>query len=98
MKATKLDHLHSEIETGPDEVVQVTLAGNEANVLLLDDENYALYSNGAGYTYRAGGHFRRSPAVLQPPGPGRWHVVVDLGGAAGHITASVTVRPAAAPS
>jgi hypothetical protein len=92
--ATVLDHLHSEIVVGAEQIVQVTLGGNQSNVLLLDDDNYEKYRKGESYTYRAGGAFSVSPAVIRPPTPGRWHLVIDLGGAPGQVVASVCVRPA----
>ena len=66
-----IDHLHSEIVLAPDMVVQVSLGGNASNVVLLDDENYRRYREGQSYTYPAGGHFTKSPAVIRAPEPGR---------------------------
>ena len=86
-------HLHYIVATTTQgDRVEVTLVGNAANVLLLDDAAYAAYSIGRAYTY-LGGYFTHTPAIITPP-PGRWHVVVDLGGGGGRVNASVTVRPA----
>jgi len=90
-----VNFLHSELRLAPGDVVQVTLAGDEANVFLLDDENFVRYRDGLPYRHDAGGLFSRSPVLLQPPQPGLWHVVVDLGGAPGEVQASVAIRPAA---
>jgi hypothetical protein len=70
--------------------VRVTLRGAEANVMLLDSANLATYRRGGRFSY-SGGHYRRSPVVLQVPGVGHWHVVVDLGGYAGRVESSVEV-------
>lgn len=68
----------------------VRLSGTEANVLLLDDHNLARYRRGESYDYR-GGHYQASPVRLHIPSSGRWTVVVDLGGYAGSVDASVQV-------
>ena len=94
VEATLLNHLHSELLVGPDQVVQIMLAGDAANVFLLDDEGYQLYCTGGDYQHRAGGYMTRSPVVLRPPTAGRWHLVVDLGGDDGQVNAGITIRPA----
>jgi len=82
--------LNYEIWTQPGDVVEVSLSGSAANVLLMDDINFQSYRSGRQFTYH-GGYFTRSPAIVTPPAAGRWHVVVDLGGGAGHVTAAVRV-------
>lgn len=77
-----------ELETGT--LVDVTLRGTEANVMLLDPVNLGRYRNGQRFEY-FGGHFTRSPARIAVPRAGHWHVVVDLGGAGGRVEASVNV-------
>jgi hypothetical protein len=71
-------------------LVEVTLRGTEANVMLLDPVALAAYKAGRRFDY-FGGHFTRSPARIVVPHAGHWHVVVDLGGAAGRVEASVNV-------
>lgn len=71
-------------------VVIAELSGTEANVLLLDDANLNRYQRRDRYRY-LGGHFTRSPARIPVPTTGHWHVVIDLGGYAGHLNASVRV-------
>jgi len=90
-----MNFLHSEVNTGPGDVVEVSLQGNAANVMLMDAINFQNYRDGRQFTYH-GGHFTRSPAVVRPPHPGQWFVVVDLGGAAGRVSASVRVVRATA--
>jgi hypothetical protein len=84
-----MNHLHQEYDIGPDDVVEVTL-DSQANVLLLDNNNYNLYRNGASYRYH-GGLAKQSPARLVPPHQGHWHLVVDLGGYAGSVRAGVRI-------
>ncbi len=68
----------------------MTLAGNAANVLLLDSSNFHNYQQGRSYKYY-GGYARTSPFRIQAPQPGHWHLVVDLAGAAGRVQASSRV-------
>lgn len=75
-------------------VVRVTLEGNAANVRLMDGSNYHSYQRGEKHQY-FGGHYDRSPVVLQVPNRGHWYVVVDYGGFAGHGRAAVQVLSAA---
>jgi Domain of unknown function (DUF1883) len=82
-------HLHREVEVGPDAVIEVVLNG-PANVMLMDSTNYEHYARGESYRYH-GGFARDSPFRLIPPHPGRWYVVVDLGGYAGHVRAGYRI-------
>jgi hypothetical protein len=88
-----MDYLHSAVEIGAGQVVHVTLRGHAANVMLLDDAGFTAYQAGSAYRHQAGGHFQHSPVVLRPPHVGRWHLVVDLGGAQGQVNACITIRP-----
>lgn len=81
--------LHWEFNTPGRAVVQVEL-DRGANVLLLDSPNYARYRGGSDYKYR-GGLAEVSPCHLTIPHPGAWHVVVDLGGYGGRVTASAAL-------
>jgi hypothetical protein len=81
--------LHWEVDAVEGTVVRVDLDA-QANVMLLDDNNFSSYRHGGSFNYR-GGLAKRSPVTLVPPHPGRWHVVLDLGGYAGHVNASVSV-------
>ncbi|UUO06153.1 DUF1883 domain-containing protein [Blastopirellula sp. J2-11] len=69
--------------------VEVTLS-SAANVQLMDAANFVAYRDGAPYRYY-GGHVTKSPFLLRVPHDAQWHVAIDLGGAAGHVTASVRV-------
>lgn len=79
------------------EIVEVTLSGNAANVLLMDSNNLRSYQGGRRYRYH-GGQAKRSPVRLEIPRAGSWHVVVDHGGARGNTRASVRVLPGALPA
>jgi hypothetical protein len=82
-----MNFLHYEVELSDGQAVEVTL-DKQANVRILDDSNFHAYRRGQRHRYQ-GGLVKRSPIVLRPPSPGRWHVVVDLGGYAGSVRASV---------
>jgi hypothetical protein len=83
-----MKHLHKEFNCAGGETVRVDLDGQE-NVSLLDESNYQQYRRGGRHRYH-GGLAKATPVLLTVPGPGRWHVVVDLGGYAGHVRASIT--------
>ena len=66
------------------EMVEVSLAGNAANVLLLDSANLGHFKRGARYRY-FGGQQTNSLGRLRVPSSGHWHVVIHLGGYAGRV-------------
>lgn len=70
------------------EVVEVSLAGNAANVLLLDSANLSHFKRGGRYRY-FGGQQTSSVGHLQIPNSGHWHVVIHLGGYAGRVRSNV---------
>jgi len=75
-------------------VVEVTLR-ERANVRLVDSANFRAYRSGR--SFRAiGGRALRSPLRLEVPHGDHWHVVIDLGGAAGRIHSDVRVFAGAA--
>ena len=84
-----MNYLHADFSGGSDFVALVTLDG-QANVMLLNDSNYSAYQSGRTFQYY-GGWATSSPVRLSPPHHGHWHVVVDLGGSAGAVRASVRV-------
>ncbi|MEX0784028.1 MAG: DUF1883 domain-containing protein [Dehalococcoidia bacterium] len=79
------------------EVVEVTLSGTAANVRLMDSSNFQNFRAGRRHSYR-GGHYTRSPAHLQIPHSGHWHVTIDLGGYRGTVRTSVRVLPGRLPA
>lgn len=84
-----MNFLHWEVNAGDGAVVRVEL-DRQANVRLLDDMNFFAYRSGRSHRY-FGGHAERSPVTIPVPHSGRWHVVIDLGGYGGHVSASVSV-------
>jgi Domain of unknown function (DUF1883) len=84
-----MQYLHYPITASADAVVEVTL-DKQANVRLLDQSNYDRYRSGQEHRYY-GGLAKISPMRLSVPHAGDWHVVIDLGGYAGKVRASVRV-------
>lgn len=84
-----MNFLHHEFQLDADDIVEVTL-DKQANVRLLDNANYGKYQRGERHTF-FGGLAKVSPVHLRPPYAGHWHVVIDLGGFAGTVRASVAV-------
>jgi hypothetical protein len=84
-----MEFLHEKFDLELGDVVEVSLDAR-ANVMLLDPQNFANYQGGVSYRYY-GGHAEKSPVRLSPPRAGRWHVVVNLGGYAGRVRASVRI-------
>ncbi len=82
-----MNYLHYPLDLEEGEAVEVSL-DKAANVRLLDELNFGRYERGERHDYR-GGYAKVSPIVLEPPQPGKWHVVIDLGGYAGRVTAAV---------
>lgn len=83
------------LESG--QVVEVTLAGNAANVRLMDSTNYSSFKRGARHSYH-GGLAERSPVRLQVPRNGRWYVTIDMQGLRGSVRHSVRVLPGPLPT
>ena len=84
-----MEFLHTEFWGGTNRAALVTL-DRQANVMLLDDVNFTAYQSGRSFRYY-GGWTSSSPVRLRPPHHGRWHLVVDLGGTAGVLHASVRI-------
>jgi Domain of unknown function (DUF1883) len=84
-----MNFLHYDFDLSADDIVEVTL-DHQANVRLLDEANFSLYQSGKKHHYY-GGLAKESPVQIPAPHTGRWHIVVDLGGYAGTVSASVRV-------
>ena len=82
-----MNFLHYDLYLDPDEHVEVTL-DKQANVQLMDEANFSNYKRGQRFSYH-GGLARQSPFRLAAPNAGHWHLVIDLGGYAGSVHASV---------
>ena len=85
-----MNYLNQEFDAGPDDLVEITLDG-QANVMLLDPINYEHYRKREPFKYY-GGLAKHTPMRMVPPHPGRWHVVVDLGGFAGTVRAGMLLQ------
>lgn len=83
------EFLHQELTIGPEDAIEVTF-DRPANVQLLDPENYNRYLNKQAFNYW-GGFVTQSPYRIRPPHPGKWHLVIDLGGAPGSVQASGSI-------
>lgn len=89
------DFIHYDLgHQNPGSVVEVEIR-ERANVQLVDGPNFSNYRSGRRFQYR-GGQALRSPLRLSVPHAGHWHVVIDLGGAAGNIHSAVQVHQLAA--
>jgi hypothetical protein len=84
-----MNYLHYEFDLVRGQIVEVTL-DKQANVRLLDDENFGHYQRGEKHRYH-GGLAKESPLHLAAPRDGHWHVVIDLGGYAGSVRASASL-------
>lgn len=73
-----------------DRVVEVALAGNSANIRLMDPVNLIDYRAGRGHSFY-GGLFSQSPARIRVPATGHWYVTVDLQGLRGTVSSAVRV-------
>lgn len=86
-----MNYLHYDLQLGSNDSVEVTL-DKQANVRLLDTANFSKYRSGQKHQYY-GGQATKSPVQLRAPRAGHWHLVIDLGGYAGTVKASVrTIR------
>ena len=76
-------------------VVELHIAGNAANVWLMDSSTYSRYKRGN--SVRAiGGHTRETPVRLQTNHSGHWYAAADLGGYPGRLGLQARVLPGAA--
>lgn len=79
------------------DVVEVTLKGNQANVLLLDSSGFNAFKRGR-QARGVGGLAKRSPVRLTVPRTGRWYGVAYLpAGHRGRVKAGFRVLPGALP-
>lgn len=88
-----MNYLHYDLNLSSGEIVEVTL-DKQANVRLLDDANFSKYKRGIQHSYY-GGLAKQSPVRIAAPRAGHWHLVIDLGGYAGSVGASVRTHRAA---
>jgi hypothetical protein len=85
-----MNFVHYELgDLQPGRTVEATLDA-AANVLLLDNPNFASYRSGRQYSYY-GGWVTQTPYRIGIPYGGHWHIAIDLGGRAGNIRTAVRV-------
>jgi len=88
-----VEHLKKDLGTLKKGATVVVTLRNQANVLLMDSNNYRRYASGrSGNIKYVGGLVKRSPARITVPTNGHWILAVDLGGAVGRINAKVSVE------
>lgn len=85
-----MNFLHYPLNLDSGEVVDVTL-DKQANVRLMNEANFSKYKRGEKHTYY-GGLAKVSPISIPAPHSGTWHLVIDLGGYAGSVQASVATK------
>jgi hypothetical protein len=84
-----MNYLHTRFQAGPEDSVEVSL-DNQANVMILDDNNFHNYLKGREYDF-IGGRVNVTPYRLSPPHFGKWNLVVDLGGRTGRVRAGYRI-------
>lgn len=84
-----MNFLHYELRLKKGDVVEVKI-DKQANVQLLDELSFTNYKKGKKYS-SIGGLSKDLLVNLSSPYKGLWHLVVDLGGHAGTVKASVQV-------
>jgi Domain of unknown function (DUF1883) len=84
-----LNFLHYELRLKKGDLVEVQL-DKQAHVQLLDEINFTNYKKGKKHN-AIGGLSKDLLVKLSSPYKGLWHLVVDLGGHAGTVRASVKV-------
>jgi hypothetical protein len=84
-----MNFIHTDFQGSEGDVAIVTLDA-QANVMLLDESNFSAYQNAGTFNY-FGGWATKSPVRLVAPRSGHWHIVIDMGGGAGQVRASIQV-------
>lgn len=87
-----MQHLYFDLKQQRKGSVAVVTLDKQANVRLMTASNYRALKSGRRFSFQ-GGRATKSPVRLQIPSTGHWFVVVDLGGLAGRVRASVAVQP-----
>lgn len=84
-----MNYLHYDLQLDSGDIVEVKL-DKQANVRLLDDNNYMKYKRGEKHAFY-GGLAKVSPIRITPPHSGQWNLVIDLGGYTGSVNVAVNV-------
>ncbi|WP_448554646.1 DUF1883 domain-containing protein [Thalassotalea montiporae] len=75
------------------QVVEVSLSGNAANVYLMESKHFQEYKR-ARKRFGIGGLMMHTPVRLIVPHSGHWLVTLDFGGFIGKVDSNVKVYPA----
>jgi hypothetical protein len=86
VERSETQHFDIQVEQG--ESITVTLTC-QANVWLLDEDNYGKYTNGQPFTH-LGGLARHTPIRFVPPHSGHWHLLIDQSDQTPAITVAKT--------
>lgn len=87
-----MQHLYFDLKQQKKGAVAVVTLDKQANVRLMTASNYRALKAGRRFSFH-GGRATKSPVRLAIPNSGHWFVVVDLGGLAGRVRASVALEP-----
>lgn len=87
-----MQHLYFDLKQQKKGAVAVVTLDKQANVRLMTASNYRALKAGRRFSFH-GGRATKSPVRIAIPSSGHWFVVVDLGGLAGRVRASVAVQP-----
>lgn len=75
----RVNYYYYEMDAGPLNVIQITLKV-QANVFLVDKDNFQRYKDGQAFTYAFGIWALRDPIHIVPPKEQHWYVVIDAKG------------------
>jgi hypothetical protein len=79
------------------DVVEITLRGMAANVLLMDSSTFSTFSRDGSYGGAYRGLAQRSPLRLRIPISGHWYVLLHTGELMAHASVSVRMLPKPVP-
>ena len=75
-------------------ILKIELSGVQCDVVLLTDAEAQAFNPFQRFWYTGGGHYTHSPAVIQVPSSGSWHLYV-VPTVIGQVHGDVTVVPPA---
>ena len=84
-----MDFIHYQVQAGPNQLIQVRL-NDTANVRVLDNVDYNKYLRGSS-DIGTSSLVETGVFEYRPHRSGLWHVIVDLNGISGQVTAKVEV-------
>jgi len=75
----RVNYYYYEMDAGSLNVIQITLKV-QANVFLLDKDNFQRYKDGQAFNYAFGIWAQNPPIHIAPPKEQHWYVVIDAKG------------------